>query len=286
MTRVHHLPSLPPRPSDGHKGLFGRILIVGGNPEMLGAPVLAGTAAYRTGAGWVQIAVDKTLLPAALSITPELVGLALDSTLASLKHLLAAASLADALVIGPGMGVSSLSRKRLLALLKLKKPTLIDADAINLLAAEKKLPTLPEVCILTPHPGEMARLGRHFARTQIVTGDRARSELALTAALATGATIILKGARTVVASPPADSSRFFINPLSTSALSKAGTGDVLAGIVATLLAQLRDPFAAATLGVSLHARAGLRAGQSLGNRSVLARDVILATAQILKEDDA
>src|SRR5690349_13052876 len=109
-------PALPPRPVEGHKGLFGRILVVGGDEAMLGAPVLAATAALRMGAGWVQLAVPRGLLFHALTITPELVGLPLDARSAK-KVLLSAAEKADALVIGPGMGQTKEATGRLKLLL-------------------------------------------------------------------------------------------------------------------------------------------------------------------------
>src|SRR5688572_6822926 len=99
MTRITQLPALPERPTDGHKGLFGRVLVVGGSDTMLGAPVLAGTAALRMGSGLVQIAMPKEMLPSALSVTPELIGLG-----RSPREVMAAAEQADAVVVGPGLG--------------------------------------------------------------------------------------------------------------------------------------------------------------------------------------
>src|SRR4051794_4861064 len=138
--RVHDPAPLPPRPDDGNKGTFGRVLIVGGNHEMIGAPVLAGTAALRTGAGLVQIALPRSVLPAALSITPELIGLGLNDDGKDDDRLLDAAHKADALVIGPGLSTADHARDRLLALLALAKPVVLDADALNLLAAMKQWP--------------------------------------------------------------------------------------------------------------------------------------------------
>src|SRR6185437_2585194 len=103
MTRVAQVPPLPPRPVEGHKGLFGRVLVVGGNEDMIGAPVFAGTAALRLGSGWVQIAVPRSNLAICLSITPELVGLGLGTASAE-KALTSAAEKADAIVLGPGLG--------------------------------------------------------------------------------------------------------------------------------------------------------------------------------------
>src|ERR1700722_10005284 len=124
-TRVDSLPALPPRGREGQKGMFGRVLIVGGSDQMIGAPVLAGTAALRLGSGLVQIAMPKSVLAAALSVTPELIGLALG---ASDKQLLEAAEHADALAIGPGLGQSPAARRRVLRLIKFDKPMVIDAD--------------------------------------------------------------------------------------------------------------------------------------------------------------
>ena len=111
MNRIDTPPPLPERPLDGHKGLFGRVLIVGGSDQMVGAPVLAGTAALRMGSGLVQIAVPRAILAAALSITPELIGLALDRS-ASATALMKAAEQADAIVLGPGLGQSPQSKAR------------------------------------------------------------------------------------------------------------------------------------------------------------------------------
>lgn len=278
-TRTYDIPPLPPRPSDGHKGTFGRVLVVAGHPDMLGAPVLAGTAAYRVGAGYVQVAMPPDLLPAGLAVTPELVGHRLAS--GSDAKLLAAGRLADALVLGCGMGTRPASRRRLLSLLKLGKPCVLDADALNLLAAERKLPPLPEVTVLTPHPGEMARLARMLRiETPVSATAPLRVKLALAAARAAGRVVVLKGAFTVVADPDA---RFYVEPSANTALAKAGTGDVLAGILGALLAQAVPAFEAALLAVHIHARAAQHARQRLGERSPLARDIIAGIAPALLE---
>src|SRR3954452_6502690 len=133
MQRIHTLPALPPRPIEGHKGLFGRVLIVGGNDGMIGAPTLAGTAALRMGAGLVQIAVPRSILPYALSITPELIGLGLGKA-AGKDQLVEAAEQADAIVIGPGLGRTPEAMARLTRLVRLAKPIVIDADGLNILS--------------------------------------------------------------------------------------------------------------------------------------------------------
>src|SRR3954470_23776267 len=157
MQRIERAPALPVRPSSGHKGLFGRVLVVGGNDGMIGAPVLAGTAALRMGAGLVQIAVPRAILSTALSITPELIGLGLGKA-AGKDQLLDAAEKADTVIIGPGLGVTPEARDRLVRLVRLEMPMVIDADALTLLAKEKRWPSFFKASgVLTPHPGEMSR---------------------------------------------------------------------------------------------------------------------------------
>src|SRR6476659_5885250 len=167
MQRIAEPPPLPPRPADGHKGLFGRVLIVGGNDGMIGAPVLAGTAALRAGAGLVQIAVPRSILSACLTITPELIGLGLGKA-AGKDQLLEAGEKADAIVIGPGLGRTPEAEARLTRLVRLDKPMVIDADGLNILASGKRWPTYFKArAVLTPHPGEMSRLGKLFGQTEV-----------------------------------------------------------------------------------------------------------------------
>jgi ADP-dependent NAD(P)H-hydrate dehydratase len=270
MQKITKLPSLPPRPVDGNKGMFGRVLIVGGNDEMLGAPVMAGTSALRMGAGLVQIAVPKSILAAAISVTPELIGLGL-GTAAADKKLMEAAEKSDCIVIGPGLGQSPQAKARLMQLIRLSKPMVVDADGLNMLAAGKKWPSsFKASAVLTPHPGEMARLGKLFGQTDVPRDEEGRIDIALKAAKTFGQTIVLKGRGTVVT----DGTRVYINTTGDSSLSKAGTGDLLSGIIGTLLAEKMDGFDAACAGVWIHGRAGELAGRRLGMRCVVATDVI------------
>jgi hydroxyethylthiazole kinase-like uncharacterized protein yjeF len=278
-TRIDKPPPLPPRPTTGHKGLFGRVLIVGGNDGMIGAPVLAGTAALKMGSGLVQIAVPRAILPYALSITPELIGISLGK-MAGKDQLLEAAEIADAIVIGPGLGQTPEALARLTRLARLEKPMVIDADALNLLAKEKKWPKWFKAhAVLTPHPGEMKRLGKLIGRTEIPSDDPGRIAIALEAANQFQQILVLKGDRTVVANPQG---QVYINATGNSALSKAGSGDVLSGILGSLLGQGMDRFEAACCAVHLHGLAGEAAGANLGLRSVLARDVIDAIPAAIK----
>lgn len=279
MTRISTLPPLPPRPASGHKGQFGRVLVVGGNDGMIGAPVLAGTAALRMGAGLVQIAVPRSILQQALSITPELIGLGLGKA-SGKDALLEAAEAADAVVIGPGLGETPEAEARVTRLVRLASPMVLDADALNILAGMKRWPGFfRAAAVLTPHPGEMKRLARLLDRDSVPDDDDGRIELATLAAREFGQVVVLKGHRTVVA----DGQRVYLNRTGDSSLSKAGTGDVLSGILGTLLAQTADRFDAATIACHLHGRAGEIAGGRLGLRSVLARDVIDAIPEAIRD---
>lgn len=277
LIQINRVPAIPPRPVDGHKGLFGRVLILGGSDDMIGAPVLAGAAALRCGSGLVQIALPRTVLAAAMSIVPELIGLGLDNR--NHKQLLDAAGKADVLAIGPGMGTSKIAEARIKALLQLEKPTVVDADALNYLASLDVWPKWFRAhAVLTPHPGEMKRLGKLIGRGEVPSDEPGRIKIARDAAKKFGQVVVLKGHRTVVT----DGRRVYINHTGDSSLSKAGAGDVLTGILASLIGQGMECFEAACAGVHLHGRAGELAGRRLGRRCVLARDVVDAIGDALR----
>lgn len=279
MTRLTSPPPLPLRPTEGHKGMFGRVLVVGGNDGMIGAPALAGRAALKLGAGLVEIAVPRSILTAALLMTPELIGLGLGKA-ADKDALLAAGEKADAIVIGPGLGQTPEALVRLQRLVRLEKPLLVDADGLNLVAKLKRWPSYFKAAgVLTPHPGEMKRLAGLFGRGTVPDDEDGRIKIAVQAAKSFGQVIVLKGGRTVVT----DGDRVYVNRTGNSALSKAGTGDVLSGMIGTLLAQLMDRFDAACAAVYLHGRAGENAGERVGLRCVLAHDVIEAIPHAVKE---
>lgn len=285
--RVEEPAALPARAADGNKGTFGRVLIVGGNEEMIGAPVLAGMAALRMGAGLVQVAMPMSVLAAALSICPELIGLGLSS--ASNRKLVEAASKADAVVLGPGLGQSPGARKRLLALTNAYRTLVLDADGLNLMSAMKKWPaTFKAKAVLTPHPGEMRRLAKLLPARQVgewvgtgaIPSDSAsREAIAVLSARTFGQVIVLKGHKSVVT----DGSRIYVNQTGDSTLSKAGTGDILSGVLGCLLGQGMERFEAATLAVWLHGRAGELAGEKYGRRSALGREIIDALPGAIAE---
>lgn len=278
--RISTLPVLPPRPHEGHKGLFGRVLIVGGNDAMVGAPVLAGTSALRIGSGLVQIAVPKAILPAALSITPELIGLALKSSAKKMADLLEAADAADAIVVGPGLGQSAAAHARLMRLIRMEKPMVIDADGLNMLASEKRWPGgFKAHAVLTPHPGEMKRLAKLIGRSEVPSDDDGRIDIAVKASKTFKQVVVLKGHRTVVA----EGARIYVNRTGDSTLSKAGTGDILSGMIGSLLGQKMNSFDAACAAVYLHGKAGELAGKKLGRRCALAREIISELPAAIEE---
>jgi NAD(P)H-hydrate epimerase len=246
---------------------------------MIGAPSLAGKSALRMGAGLVQIAVPRSILSAALAITPELIGLGLGKSSAK-DDLLKAGENADAVVIGPGLGQTPEALARLQRLVRLEKPMVVDADALNLLAKQKRWPGYFKAsAVLTPHPGEMKRLAKLFDRDDVPSDDEGRIEIATLAANTFRQLVVLKGNRTVVT----DGEKVYLNRTGDSSLSKAGTGDVLSGIIGTLLAQEMTQFDAACAGVWLHGKAGEIAGKRLGMRSVLAHEVIDALPGAIAE---
>ncbi|MEM8873126.1 MAG: NAD(P)H-hydrate dehydratase [Planctomycetota bacterium] len=246
---------LPPR-GNGHKGTFGKLLVVGGSDTMLGAPMLAALAAYRSGCGYVLAALPKVMLPAALSVVPEVVGVVQDNAVA-------AAEGADALVLGPGLG----QRFDVGQLLEVDKPTVLDADGLTSWSKrENWWASLPPKCVLTPHPGE----AKSISGGPVPSYDAGRKQWALGHALKWHTTVLLKGERTVIASA---NGRVAVNDTGDSTLAKAGSGDVLSGVIGTLLAQGVEPFDAAVLGAKAHGRAGELAGQKRTTRGALARDV-------------
>ncbi len=273
------LPVLPPRPLDGHKGLFGRVLIVGGHEEMIGAPVLAGAAALRTGCGIAQVALPREVLPMALSIVPELIGCALGQRYSE-RRLSDAAEAADALVIGPGMGRSREIERRVLALIRLERPMVVDADALNILASQRRWPAhFSARAVLTPHPGEMARLAHLINRDIVPKDDAGRIEIATDAARSFNQVVVLKGHHTVVS----DGHRHYLNMTGDCSLAKAGAGDVLSGIIGSLLGQGMPAFEAAIAAVWIHGKAGELAGVRHGHRCVIAREVVAEIPPAVKE---
>lgn len=300
---------LPARPRSGHKGTFGRAVIVAGSVNYTGAAVLAAGAAYRVGAGLVTMAVPQLIHPILATQLAEATWLLLPHEMgvintAALEVFLEEVGEAQALLIGPGLGRDDETAGFLRGLLRgdhqAKKgsisfiarkegetsqatsqraqlpPLVIDADGLNLLTQiENWWTLLPPNTVLTPHPGEMARL-TGLGRDDIQAD---RISVAVKKASEWGCVVVLKGAFTVIAGP---GGRATIIPFATDALATAGTGDVLSGCIVGLMAQGMKPFEAAVAGAYLHGLAGVLAGQAMTTRAVMAGDVMRALPEALQ----
>jgi NAD(P)H-hydrate epimerase len=299
---------LPLRPRNANKGTFGKAMLACGSVHYTGAPVLAARAASRVGAGLVTLTLPETLQPIIASKIDEATFLPLPDRLGDWRPRAANELLAalwdaeyDALLVGCGLGQSEGARGFLARLLENfntleTPPTLIlDADALNFLAALSEEPralTFDAPPILTPHPGEMARL----RNTNVASIQNDRVEVARDAARQWNAIIVLKGAFTVIAAPDG---RVTLLPFANSALATAGTGDVLAGTIAGCAAQihaaarraekldaLEIAYQAARLGAYLHALAGEFAARDIGAAGVVAGDLAPRLPQALESLDA
>jgi NAD(P)H-hydrate epimerase len=263
---------LPLPASDTHKNLRGRVLVVAGSGAYPGAAILATRGAMRAGAGYVTLAVPEAVVPIAQAhlIAAPVVGLpqgrghALSS--AALDRVVALARDHDAVVLGPGLTVADGTAATVRGLVaRLKKPLVLDADALNALVdAHELLDKRTAPTVLTPHPGELGRLlGVSISEVQ---ADRVSSSAKLAGP---NRVVVLKGAGTVTSSQ----SRQVVNTSGTPALATAGTGDVLAGVVGAFLAQGLDPFEAGALAAFVHGRAGEAAAAMLTPISVTAEDL-------------
>jgi len=251
--------TLPVRPRDSHKGRYGHVLAIGGDLGTGGAARMCGEAAMRVGAGLVSIATREANVGPILAARPELMPHGVHVP-RNLEPLLARASV---LAVGPGLGQDDWGKGLWQAALDAGKPTVLDADGLNLLAAAPH--ALPETCVLTPHPGEAARL--LGTTTAAVQADRFAA--ARTLAQKYRAVVVLKGAGSLVADPEG---RVAVCPWGNPGMASGGMGDVLTGVIAGLLAQGLDAWNAACLGVGLHARAGDLAARA-GERGLLASDL-------------
>jgi NAD(P)H-hydrate epimerase len=256
------LERLPPRPATAHKGLYGTVLVVGGDYGMAGAAALAAEAALRCGAGLVQVATHKEHVPALVARTPEAMPRGVNGG-DDFAPMLAAA---DALVVGPGLGQSPWSIELLQLALATGKSLVLDADALNLLAAG-----VVEAIgsagnrVFTPHPGEAARL--LGCTTAEVQADRFAAASALQARL--GGVVVLKGNGSLIT----DGESVLLSDYGNPGMASGGMGDVLSGVIGALLAQRLTPLEAAALGVCLHGAAADSAATA-GQRGLVATDLM------------
>ncbi|MBI3287479.1 MAG: NAD(P)H-hydrate dehydratase [Chloroflexi bacterium] len=299
---------LPARPLNAHKGTFGKVLVVGGSANYTGAPYLASAAAARVGAGLVTLGIAHSLHGILAAKLEEVTFLLLPHDLGSLtpeaaKLLWERLTEYQALLLGPGLGrepgtiefvhhflgVDHSPTRRGIGFLGSQAsepetgqawpPLVLDADGLNALAqapeAAKWWTHLRAPAILTPHPGEMSRL----LDTSVETIEKDRMGTALRAAERWGQVVVLKGAHTLVASPEGE---LTISPFANPGLASAGSGDVLAGSIAGLLAQGLLPYQAAVVGVHLHGLAGELARQELGDAGMLASDLLPLLPKAIK----
>ena len=262
------LAHLPARASSAHKGQFGHVLLIGGDRGFGGSITLSAQAALRCGAGLVSLATRPEHVPAALTRLPEVMAVGVLSA----NQLMGLLTQASVLVVGPGLGQAPWGRSLLSAAAQAKMPQVWDADALNLLSNTDLV--LAEGSVLTPHPGEAARL--LGISTQQVQADRPAAARALVKKYSV--VCVLKGAGTLIAGLQGELAQCNHGH---PAMATAGLGDVLAGVVGALLAQGMNAYEAACLAVWLHARAGEQQGQ-LG-RGLAASDLIPAIRQLLEE---
>lgn len=281
-------PLLPERPLDGHKGTFGRDLIAAGSDEYRGAPVLSARGAFRAGAGLVAIATPTVVRQTAVTQLPEAVyppleaAEELDDTAA--QYLLEHLAQYQAVLMGPGLGEAEAFLLKFLAGLPDDAPPMvIDADGLNLLAQREDWPYFVQPnMILTPHPGEMARLC-NVPLADLKEEDRVA--LVQEKAAVWGCIVVLKGAYTVIAAPPekeGDLGRCMLIPFANPVLGTAGSGDVLGGVIVSLLGQKVGAFEAAVAGTYIHGLAGELVKQQLGDAGALASDICEAIPHALK----
>lgn len=275
---------LPRRVPASHKGSHGTLVCLCGSLEYAGAALLSASAAVRGGAGLVALAVPRSMQAVVAGRVAEAVTLGLPEQGDPLGVDPAAALAViferqpTALVLGPGLRESDGNRLLVLALLGQQGgPAVVDGGALNLLSRSGAWwSAVARDCVLTPHPGEYQRL---MARSAGESASERRAAARM-AAERFGQVVVLKGAQTVIAAPDG---RLAVSPFANAALATAGSGDVLSGLIGALLAQGVAPFAAASLGVFMHGRAGERISERLGDAGLAASDLPYEIALVRHE---
>jgi NAD(P)H-hydrate epimerase len=275
LERITAVPTLPKRPRDSHKGLFGSILVVAGGRGMAGAAALAGASALRSGAGLVRIACPGEVQATVATFEPSYMTyplatdadglLAFPACRTALGRLL---EHADVLAVGPGLGQSGgLSAFVRWVIEEVELPTVVDADGLNGLVGQTDiLHKLRRPLVITPHPGEFARLVGSTAA--VVQADR--EHLAVEFAQTEHLIVVLKGANTLVT----DGRRVYVNTTGNPGMATGGAGDVLTGVLAAMLGQKLPPFEAAQLAVYAHGLAGDIARDQNGEIGLIAGDIV------------
>ena len=277
---------LPPRPERGHKGDFGRMLVVAGSIDYPGAALLTAIGAMRAGAGLVRVACADSVAARLAGSVPEITWMALDEEAPGLiapsgwRRITTESKEYDALVIGPGLGRQPATHRRARQLIgSVGVPSVVDADGLNALAGEARWwQALRAPLVLTPHPGEFSRLTGEGSPT--ADDDTARATAAGAAAKRWNEVVVLKGAHTVVADPGGE---LLASAIATPALATAGSGDVLSGVIGAFLAAGAPPFEAAACGVAVHGAAGLLAADRMGTAGVMARDIATLVPETIRQ---
>lgn len=269
---IDQLPSLQ-RDTDGHKGTYGRVLVVGGSRGMSGSVCLTGKAALRGGAGLVSVAVPESIQSVVAGYEASYMTIGLpeerDGSVAEVRNADELIDGKDVVAVGPGLGQTRSVADLVLSLLNHADcPVVLDADALNAAAEYDILQHVEDrpPCILTPHPGEFARLtGQSISdisdQREASAGRYAREN---------GVVVVLKGAGTVVT----DGERVYVNETGNPGMATGGSGDVLTGIVAAQVAQGLSPFEAAVLAVFVHGVAGDLAAEEWSQRGLIASDLL------------
>ncbi len=277
------LPAFTMRRKNSHKGTYGHLLIVAGSLGKTGAAVMAARAGLVSGAGLVTAAIPASCLPIVARSAVELMTEPLAETPAKTVSREATARVLsllrgkDALLLGPGLSTDESTCEFVWELIpKVKTPVVIDADGLNILALRPELlKRLPRPAVLTPHPGEFARL-TGISISDVIAG---KLELAPAFARENRVYLILKGYRTLIADPKG---HVYINPTGNPGMATGGTGDVLSGIAASFLMQLKDPLGAAAAAVYVHGLSGDLAAEKLGERAMVAGDLIRFLRRAIK----
>lgn len=272
------VPKLAVRNKDSHKGDFGRVLLIGGSPGMAGAIGLAGMAALRAGAGLVRLAVPRDIQATVASYSCCYMTMSFEASDdatgdAVMKDLVGGLDWASVIVIGPGLGTGSMQQKLAMSLyFNAHQPMVVDADALNALAESNADPARHAGSrILTPHPGEFQRLihSQSMPRAEM-------EEAAISLARQANVTILLKGHRTLIT----EGHRTFHNSTGNPGMATGGTGDVLSGMIGSLLGQGLNPLDAARLAAHWHGLAGDHVANSIGQHSLLASDIVEALGMV------
>jgi len=262
---------LPSRPTDANKGTFGKVLVIAGSENFPGAAYLACAGAYRVGAGLITLTTETKVKMIVSRKLPEVTFSSRDEVFKKLNEY-------NVLLIGPGLGQSNKTTKLVRNLLMEKLPeTIIDGDGLNILSkAGEWWEKLQGEVILTPHPGEMSRLtGLSIKKIQT---DRINT--AQYFANKWDKIIVLKGANTIVVSPTGEVK---VSPFANPVLATAGTGDVLAGVIAGFLSQGLKPFEASCVGVYIHGLAGEMLRKKIGDAGALASDLLPLSPQCIRK---